>query len=218
MDMFKKFKQTLRARLALLQKPEDPARDLLKAIEQADSWENLQKSLVALRTIGRRRQQEVFERLEPLAHQVESLLEQAKAARIKVLRDNLLRQADGYLQQLESEDGAAEVHGASCVLLTNILKQVQRAAAMEEAGVTADMVDAVASRLEEIVETYQTTSEAVQELDAAPSAPIGRVPASVHSIAARLHAVSGAAAEQNIEPVPEPVKSLKNLEARLYEA
>ncbi len=166
MNLFSTFKEKLRASVTRQRKPGSPTEEILKAIDAADNWESLQFKLVDLRTVSRRRQQEVFERLEPLARKVEELLAAAKEAKFKVMRDNLLRQAETYMAQLEAEDNPAEVHSATCNMLTRVIQQVQRAGAMQESGVTAEAIDAIAAHVEEIVEGYEDATGAAEYLQA----------------------------------------------------
>jgi len=216
MDLFRKFTEALKQSVAAIRGPGDPAGELLEAIDKADNWQSLERKLAEQRCISRRRQQEVLESLDPLATKVEALLAQAKTARIKVVRENLLRQAEGYMHQLEAEDYPAEIHSANCRMLTQLIKQVQRAAAMQAAGVTADAVEGVAVQLEDIVENYESAAGAVSELEPATAAQ--RVaPPEAAAIASRLGAIH-AAAEGARAPDPDRSTALRRLEARLYEA
>lgn len=167
MERFTKFKEMLKSQLRSRREKAPQSLDLTEVLEQADNWDALESRLVELRARSRRRQQEVLERLEPLARRAEEILSKAKAANIKIVRQHLLRQAEGYLHELEMLDEPAKIHSANCKLLTNIIRQVQRAAAMEEPMVTASAVDALTSRLEEIVTDYEDAREAAEELDSA---------------------------------------------------
>lgn len=217
MDLFAKFKDTLKKSVAALKRKEDPARELMKAIEASDNWDTLEKRLIELRAVSRKRQQEVLVRLEPLAKQVESLIAQAKEAKVKVVRQNLLRQADGYMQQLEAEDEPAKIHSANCAMLTNIVKQVQRARAMGEGRVEADAIDLITTHLEEIVVSHEAAMEAAAELESAGRIE-GPKEVSTASLEKRLSSiyeveetpVRGAAA-QDVE------KDISDIEKKLYE-
>ena len=83
MDFFGNFKEALKRSLGKLKKKGDPSVELLKAIEASDNWEALEDQLVTLRTRSRKRQQDVLERLEPLAKRVEEKLAEAKGAKIR---------------------------------------------------------------------------------------------------------------------------------------
>lgn len=217
MEMFAKFKEQLQKAVHALRGPGNTAEEILKAVETADNWSELETKLLDLRTVSRRRQQEVFERLEPMAARVEELLAESKKTRIKVMRNNLLRQAEGYMEQLEAEDKPAEIHSATARMLTNILKQVQRAAAMQESTITAEAIDAIAARMEDIVEVYAEASEAARDLGQfdrvqSPAAP------SVEHIEKRLSNLFTTEDEPGLtdsEPMPEETTSA--LEKRLYD-
>jgi hypothetical protein len=198
-------------------RPGDPSADIMAAIEQADNWETLENRVAGLRALSRKRQQEVMERLEPLAQRIESILAQAREAKVKIVRQNLLRQAEGYMQELEAEDEPAKIHAANCQMLTNIIKQVQRARAMSERGIDAEAVDLITTHLEEIVVTHETALEAAQELEAA-----GRIetPAevSVASLQKRLSSVYDLGeTEAAPQESAQPDKSVQDLEKKLYE-
>ena len=218
MDLFAKFKENLKQSLSGLKKRGDPSRELFDAVEAADNWETLKEHLAKLRALSRRRQQEVLERLEPLAERVEGLLAQAKEMKIKVMKQNLLRQAQGYMRELEAEDEPARIHSANCEMLTNIVKQVERARAMSERGIDEEAVDAIATRLEEIVVTHEATMEAAGELEAA-----GRITTpgevSMDALQARLSAVydTGKADEDETGPAAATREQIGDIEKELYE-
>lgn len=166
MDLFKTFRETLKGKLRRAKK--EPAwPELLAALDTAQDWDVLEERLVGLRAVSRKRQQETLDRLEPLAKRVEEMVAQARETRIKVIKNNLLRQADGYMAELEAEDEPAKIHGANCAMLTNILKQVRRGKAMAERSIDAEAVDTITSHLEEIVVAHESTLEAMAELEQA---------------------------------------------------
>lgn len=189
MTTFERFKRALKRTVSTLGQRVPPGEELAAAIDSADDWPTLERKLVDLRTRSRRRQQEVLERLQPLSDKVEQLLAEAKQARIRVIRDNLLRQAEGYMQQLEAEDQPAAVHGGNCALITNLLKQVRRAQAMEASGVTADAVEAIAAQFEDIVSEYEMVREAAHELDTLEKPVEAKAPEAAQ-IRARLGALT----------------------------
>jgi hypothetical protein len=219
MDLFASFKGTLKKSAALLKGRSDPVLELRNAIEASDNWDALERRLMDLRAISRKRQQEIVERLEPLAKQVEHLLTQAREAKVKVLKQNLLRQAEGYMQQLEAEDEPAKIHSANCRMLTNLIKQVQRARAMIERGIEADAIDLITTRFEEVVVAHESTLEAAGELESAARVEVP-TDVSMASIEKRLSAVYET---QPTEPPVEeerdeaPDQQLQDLENKLYE-
>jgi len=219
MDFFASFKETLKKSAALLKGRSDPVLELRNAIEASDNWDALERRLMDLRAISRKRQQEIVERLEPLAKQVEHLLTQAREAKVKVLKQNLLRQAEGYMQQLEAEDEPAKIHSANCRMLTNLIKQVQRARAMIERGIEADAIDLITTRFEEVVVAHESTLEAAGELESAARVEVP-TDVSMASIEKRLSAVYET---QPTEPPVEeerdeaPDQQLQDLENKLYE-
>jgi len=217
MDLFATFKETLKRSVGALKKQDDPAVALLEAISAADNWEGLERRLVELRAVGRKRQQEVLERLGPLAERIEGLLANAREAKVKVMRQNLLRQAEGFMQELESEDEPAKIHASNCAMLTNIIKQVRRARAMAERTIDADAIDSISTHLEEIVVAHESTLEAAGELEEAGQiATPGEV--SVATIEKRLSAVydTGEAADAELD-TGEAGQDIEDLEKKLYE-
>ncbi|MFP4502231.1 MAG: hypothetical protein ACLFTT_14615 [Candidatus Hydrogenedentota bacterium] len=214
MTAFEHFKRTLARTVNHLRGPRQPGEELMAAIDSADDWHTLERKLGDLRTRARRRQQEVLERLQPLSDKVEQLLTEAKKARIRVVRDNLLRQAEGYMVQLEAEDQPAAVHGANVTLITNLLKRVQRAKAMAASGVTPDAVEAIAAQLEDIVGDYETVQEAARDLEEADVDPVSEAP-QAGNIEARLGALT---VETEAVPTPEAESNVEALERKLYAA
>ncbi|MCX7013246.1 MAG: hypothetical protein NTW86_11925 [Candidatus Sumerlaeota bacterium] len=218
MDLFASFKQSLKKSVSALKGKDDPTAALFKAVEASDNWEGLEKRLVELRAVSRKRQQEVLDRLEPLAKRVEGILAQAKDAKIKVMKQNLLRQAEGFVQELEAEDEPAKIHGANCQMLTNIIKQVRRARAMAERGVEAQAIDTITTRLEEIVVSHESAMEAATELDQAGeiSTPVSTTASSLEK---RLSAVYDLG-DDDVQEEPAAADSdeqTKALEKKLYE-
>jgi len=218
MDLFGTFKQSLKKSVSALKGKSDPSAALLQAVEASDNWESLERRLIELRAVSRKRQQEVLERLEPLAKRVEAILAQAKQAKIKVMKQNLLRQADGYVQELEAEDEPAKIHGSNCQMLTNIIKQVRRARAMAERGVDAQAVDTITTRLEEIVVSHESAMEAAAELDQAGEISTPGA-ASVSSIERRLSAVYEVGEDEEPEEAAgaDTDEQTRALEKKLYE-
>lgn len=218
MDLFASFKLSLKKSVSALKGKDDPTAALLRAVDASDNWEGLEKRLIELRAVSRKRQQEVLERLEPLAKRVEGILAQAKEAKIKVMKQNLLRQAEGYVQELEAEDEPAKIHGANCQMLTNIIKQVRRARAMAERGVEAQAIDTITTRLEEIVVSHESALEAAAELDEA-GAIATPASTSVSSLEKRLSAVYDAGEDETAEAAsaPDADQQTKALEKKLYE-
>jgi hypothetical protein len=223
MDLFASFKETLKKSAALLKGRSDPVLELRDAIEASDNWDGLERRLMDLRAVSRKRQQEIVERLEPLAKQVEHLLARAREAKVKVLKQNLLRQAEGYMQQLEAEDEPAKIHSANCRMLTNLIKQAQRARAMIERGIEADAIDLITTRFEEVVVAHESTLEAAGELESAGRVEVPR-DVSMASIEKRLSAVyetepTGDTLRQGVpeERDEAPDQQLRDLENKLYE-
>ncbi|MBN2310097.1 MAG: hypothetical protein JXR94_14075 [Candidatus Hydrogenedentes bacterium] len=218
MEFFSKFKEALKGSVAKLRRPGDPSAELLKAVEAADNWDQLEQRLIELRALSRKRQQEVLERLQPLADQIEAKIAEAKAAKIKVIKENLLRQAQGYMKQLEAEDEPARIHSANNEMLTGLIKQVQRARAMTERGVEANAIDLITTRLEEIVVSQEEVFEAAAELEEAGRIA-GTEDVSVEGLEQRLSAVYDTGAESS-EPEPakeQTDKGIRDLEKELYE-
>ncbi len=219
MDLFKSFKNALTKTLSAMKTKDDPALRVIDALEAAEDWDSLEERVIALRAVSRKRQQEVLERLAPLAQRIEELVQQAKASKIRVVKQNLLRQAEGYMQELEAEDEPARIHGANGTMLTNILKQVRRAKAMAERGISDDAIDVIATHLEEIVVEHESVLDAVSELENAGEerAP---VPVRTADIERRLSAVYGPEQEESGEEmaaVASPDITEAALEAKLYE-
>jgi len=219
MDLFRLFKNSLKRTLSAIKKQDDPALCVIDALEAAEDWDGLEERVIALRAVSRKRQQEALDRLAPLAQRIEELVQQAKGSKIRVVKQNLLRQADGYMQELEAEDEPARIHGANCTMLTNILKQVRRAKAMAERGISDDAIDVIATHLEEIVVEHESVLDAVSELENAGGerAP---VPVRTADIERRLSAVYGPEQEDSGEKmaaVASPEITEAALEAKLYE-
>ncbi len=217
MDIFYRFKQALKeAARAARVRPESGLADLAQMIDYAADWESLDAQLVVLRARSRKRQQEVLERLEPLAKRVEALLEAARNAKIKVVRQNLLRQAEGFMRELESEDEAAKIHSANGRMLTELVKQVRRARAMGERGVDAEVIEAIAAHLEEAVVAQEGASDAAAELESAGAFDTGEE-VSVAEVENRLSAVytDDGPNEQERSPV-KGSEVVSDLENRLY--
>lgn len=164
MEGFSGFKEALRRMVVGIQGPADTERELLRAIDEAEDWQKLEEHIENLRTLARRRQQESVENVEPLARKAEALLQQAKQTRISIVRKNLLRQAEGYLHEIEAIDEPARIYAANVRLLTDMLKHVRRAAAMREQGVSAATVDALTSRIEESVAAYEELADAARSM------------------------------------------------------
>jgi hypothetical protein len=167
MDVFTRFKQSLKESIATKAGLRSTSAHLLATIEASEDWEALERRLVELRTLNRKRQQEALERMEPLARRIEGLLARARAAKLIVVRQSLQRQAEEYEQELESYDEPSKVYSANCRMLTELIKQIQRGRAMAERFVEADSIDAVAARLEEIVVTHEAAMDAVADLEPA---------------------------------------------------
>lgn len=218
MDVFGKFKEALKKSVGRLKGKDDPSLDLLKAIESSDNWEALEQHLVELRVRSRKRQQEVVDRLEPLAKRVEEKLAEAKKAKIKTIRENLLRQAQGYLHELEAEDEPAKIHSANCDLLTSIIKQVQRVSAMGDRVIEAENIDAISVRLEEIVETHDSAVDAAKELELAGqgSAAEGVDAGKIEQRLSSLYA-DDAEADASGEAAGSSSPEAEELERKLYE-
>lgn len=216
MDLFAKFKENLKKTLAAVKKPGDPAYELVKAIDAPDNWESLERLLVEHRTRARRRQQEVMERLEPLAQRVEETLAKAKETKVKVIRQNLMRQVESYMDELEAEDEPAKIHSSNARMLTNVIKQVQRARAMSERGIGADAIDAIATQLEEIVVDHETAMEAMDELDSAGEINTGKE-TSPAAIEERLAAIYDTGEDDQAAPAESSDDELDALEKRLLE-
>ncbi|MFO7976360.1 MAG: hypothetical protein R6V12_17195 [Candidatus Hydrogenedentota bacterium] len=219
MDFFKSFKNALKSTLNAVKTKDEPALRVIDALEAAGDWNSLEDRVIALRAVSRKRQQEVLECLAPLAQRIEELVQQARATKIRVVKQNLLRQAEGYMQELEAEDEPARIHGANCTMLTNILKQVRRAKAMAERGISEGAIDTIAAHLEEIVVEHQSVLDAVGDLE---SAGQDQIPAEVQTvdIERRLQAVYGPEEEASSATETTTTEndiSEKTLEAKLYE-
>ncbi|MBP8128712.1 MAG: hypothetical protein KA184_03965 [Candidatus Hydrogenedentes bacterium] len=164
MEGFSGFKQALLRVVAGIPGPADTERELLRAIDESEDWQKLGEHIENLRTLARRRQQESVETIEPLARKAEGLVQKAKETRISVVRKNLLRQAEGYLHEIETIDEPARVYAANVRLLTDLLKHIRRAAAMREQGVSAATIDAITSRVEESVSAYEELADAARSM------------------------------------------------------
>lgn len=218
MDLFRLFKNSLKKTLSAIKKQDDPALRVIDALEAAEDWDGLEERVIALRAVSRKRQQEVLDRLAPLAQRIEELVQQAKGSKIRVVKQNLLRQAEGYMQELEAEDEPARIHGANGTMLTNILKQVRRAKAMAERGISDDAIDVIATHLEEIVVEHESAMAAVNELESAgqEQAPI-QVRAT--DIERRLSVVYGPADGESESDEAAEAQGISEaaLESKLYE-
>ncbi len=223
MEPFAKFKNTLKRSVSALKGKSDPSVELLKAVETADNWDTLENRLVELRALSRKRQQEIVDGFGPLVERIEALLDKAKATKVKVIKQSILRQADGYIQELEVEDEPAKVHAANCKMLTNILKQVKRARAMTERGIEPESIDAIATHVEEIVVAYESTLESAGELEAAASESSVAADVDTSSLEKRMANVyeTPDTAETDRETEPEDEKSddsdIEDIKSKLYE-
>ncbi len=217
MDPFTKFKGALRKSLERVKGKTDPAIELMQAVEAAGDWKSLEEKLTVVRTINRKRQQEILERLEPLASRVEELLKQAKKERISVKKQNLLRQAEDGMRELEAEDEPAKIYSANSQAITNIITQVRRARAMSERGIETESIDALTVQLEEIVVGYDDAMEAARGMDEIAAPATGMKDTSVAQMEERLSAII-APVEDDDSGVGDasPDAGVSDLEKKLY--
>lgn len=211
MNPFESFKGALKKVFSRGKHRGGPTPNVIDALDAAADWDTLEEQLVAQRAISRKRQRDAVQRLAPLAARVEALVSQARASKVRVVRENMLRQAQGYMQELEAEDEPAGVHAANCAMLTRVLKQVRRAKAMAERGITAEAIEAVSSQLEEALVEQEAVLEAASDLERAGHEDVPGE-AEPPDIERRLAAVLAPE-----EPEEESSASVAEMEARLYE-
>jgi hypothetical protein len=216
MSTFNDFKKRMTAAFARLRPTTDPEYALLKAIQGSGDWGVLEERLLEARALARRRQQEALGRIEPLASHVASLVDRAKTERIRVKKQHLLRQADDYMRDLESEEEPARIYSANARMLTNLIAQVRRARAMEERGVEAGALDAFTDRMEAIVVGYEGVLDAAGEVGDAGTLEADAAPAAT-DIETRLAAVY---VDDEPEPAATPAEERQQqseIETRLFE-
>ena len=217
MDSFNAFKKLVARSVEKVRKRGESSERILAAVDGARDWDQLERALIEVRVLSRKRQQEVLARLAPLAEQAQAKLAEAKAARVRVLRDNLLRQAEGYLQQLEAEDEPARIHGNNTQLLTQLIKQVQRARALSDNGVHVGIVDGIGDRLEEVLVEHEEVADAAAELESIGRSEV-RETAATESVERRITSLCDQAGLEDGECEAEDGERIQELEAALFGA
>lgn len=166
MDILETSKKAIRVSIEKLRK--DPSlAEIIQAVNTCGDWNALENRLYELRTISRKRQQEILDRLEPLAERVEEIISVAKKTKFKAKRQSLMRQADDLMRELESEEEPAKVYSANAQMLTKLIMQVRRARAMSDRGIDSEAIDQVAVNLDSIVVQYQDVVDATSDCEAA---------------------------------------------------
>lgn len=218
MDIFETLKKSIRVSIGKLQR--DPSlAEIIQAVNACGDWNVLENRLYELRTISRKRQQEILDRLEPLAERVEDIVAAAKKAKFKVKRQSMLRQADDLMRELESEEEPAKLYSANGQMLTKLIMQVRRARAMSDRGIDSETIDQVATNLDSIAVQYQDVLDATADCDAAVELGSELTPPNASEMEQRLQRLYQNVADDD-SPCIEDEKmdtQLQSIEQRLYE-
>jgi DNA-binding ferritin-like protein len=221
MSAFDTFREKLKAAVSTFEEKKGFGVELRKAIEASGDWGSLEQRLAEMRTISRKREQEVVERLESMAERAAALVNKAKSAKVKVVKQSLLRQAQGCMGELEAEDEAAKIASMNGQMLTKIIKQVKKGREMASAAVDAGAIDLIAAHVEESVAKYEESLEATRDLEESGEVDFGET-ASAEGLEARLSnlcAPEVRSREDDIASgtVSEEDRALGELERQLFE-
>lgn len=221
MSFFEQFKGMMQRTFGGMRsggKQQDTRRQLLDALDRADSWETLEEEFVALRERNRQHHRELLHRMDPLGEKVRTLLEEArKPSQFKHKREGYLREANNYLKELEALNSPCITYMKNADFLTELISQIHTARARDEQGVDAEVVDSLSASLEEVAERYTEVQEAVADLVKA-SPPVETSAITAAEVEARFQGLFDASLETAAEsPKQESdTQGLDDLERRLY--